>query len=85
MQDGGGPYRGQERIKIYTKIYWCDTPWEYAENYIELINFVNHLLDLGIKREDIKFFENSMIYYVSDKQYTKTFLTILYYARERII
>ncbi len=82
--ENDGPYRDQERTQVFVKMYSCDTPTEYVEKYEALVRFVNRILDRGIKRQDIKFFENSMIYYVKNRQYVRTFLTLIYYARIKI-
>ncbi|MDP2692636.1 MAG: hypothetical protein Q8O88_03270 [bacterium] len=78
------PFRDESRVKFYTKIFRIEGPLQYVQNHMEAVKFVNRLLGLGVKREDIKFFENSLIYYVDGQKHNTLFFTILYYAKASV-
>lgn len=82
---GGSPYRGSVKIQAFTRVFKAEYPETYPSKVREAAQFINRLLEAGVKRSDIREFPPStMISYERDLQVTTTFLTILYYHHFKI-
>lgn len=70
--------------KAFVKIFSTEFPISYHHQMTEATKFVNKLFEAGIPKSDIKIFQSAMPYYKDKKQFTKIFISVLYYFHQEI-